>query len=251
MKYTIIILSLLFSLTLSASVSILSDLDDTIKITQASGDPADILGDKAYTGMPEFYAAATNYSKELHILSASPSFIRSRIQNVLSRHKISYKSLVLRDNILEDTLNYKVKNIQKILERTNEDFILIGDDIGEDPEAYAEIKRLYPDRILAVYIHSVNGRNHRTAAFSYWTSFDLSLMEYLEGRMSPRAVDAIGAKLWAEANMELIFPKEAQCPKTYLVWEWQLRTAFQQQANSLINKFLNFCQARQSTIIHQ
>jgi phosphatidate phosphatase APP1 len=35
-------------------------------------------------------------------------------------------------------------------------FILIGDSGQEDPEIYSEVVKLYPDRVLAIYIRNVS-----------------------------------------------------------------------------------------------
>lgn len=246
-----LLLVILFALTLSAqaAVSIISDLDDTIKITSGSGDPRDYLGDKVYTGMPDFFKAAKAYSNSLYILSASPTLMGPLIKKALKKHGVEYKSLILRANIREEKFTYKVKKIKEIMDANSDDFILVGDDLGQDPEAYAEIKRLYPSRILGTYIHAVNGRAISSDAVLYWTSFDLFLREHIAGRMDPKDIDLIATKLTTEINMDLIFPKKAQCPKTPMVYAWQLQTPFQQEALDLGYKFVKFCLVNRSVNI--
>lgn len=248
MKIHALILSLFLSLQVTAGTSILSDLDDTIKITQA-GEASDILGSDVFLGITEFFKGARNYSNELHILSASPSVLRSKIQRTLSKHAIQYKTLTLRSNVFENKLDYKVKAIVGLMEKSQDDFIFLGDDLGQDPEVYAEIKARYPSRVLAVYIHVINGRPIHTDAELYWTSFDLFLREFIAGRMSAGWVEMMATK-FLEANskdqMELIFPEKAQCPTTSAVWEWQMATVYQPEAFELASKLVQFCQQRQS-----
>lgn len=249
MKNLLCIVFFIFSFSALAQISILSDLDDTIKITEAGGNPTDIIGDDLYTGMPEFFNGAKSYSNSLYILSASPTFMSPIIKNTLKKRGIEYKTLILRGNLTEGKLPYKVRKIKEILDSTSDDFVLIGDDLGQDPEAYAEINKLYPGRILAMYIHVVNGRPITKDVTTYWTSFDLFLRESIAGRMDVRAVERGISVLQNEKELELIFPKKAQCPKTPTVYSWQIQSSYQQEALKLTYKFVKFCLQRQSVNI--
>jgi hypothetical protein len=226
------------------SITILSDLDDTIKITQGRGRPTDFLGDDVYTGMPEFFKESRKYAGSLYILSASPSLLQNKIKSTLQKKKINYQGLILRKNVSEDKFSYKVRAIKKIMNSSTDDFIFLGDDLGKDPEVYTEISRLYPGRVLGVYIHIVNGRPLKGELIPYWTSFDLFLREFESYRMSSLAVEKIIDTLMKDKNPHLIFPKKAQCPTSSNVWEWQMRTIFMSEAQALIKKFIGFCQLR-------
>ncbi len=250
MKNIIFSLFVLGSFSLNASVAILSDLDDTIKITEAGGNPTDIIGDDVYTGMPEFFEGARGYAPDLYILSASPSFMRGKIEETLSKRRIKYRGLILRKNIFEDKLEYKVREIRRIMDSTSEDFVFIGDDLGKDPEVYAEIKRLYPARVLGSYIHVVNGRRFPADSnVPYFTSFDLALREHLASRIDATVIERIAQRLLGERDLAMIFPTKAQCPSDATVWDWQTRTVFQREAMDLAARFVRFCQARRSDII--
>lgn len=238
---------ILFSLSISsfAGISILSDLDDTIKITQA-GQASDILGDDIYLGMNDFFNGAKSYSDSLHILSASPGILRSHIAKTLKNSNIEYDSLILRKNVFGDKFTYKVRIIENLMDSNKDDFILIGDDLGKDPEVYVEIEKRYPGRILATYIHVVNGREIPQNVTPYWTSFDLVLREFIAGRMNADLVEPLANKFMKEESLEFVFPKKAECPDSSQTWNWQIQTVFQQEANDLIRKFVSFCQQRQS-----
>lgn len=243
-----LILSLFLSFNLFADVSIITDFDDTIKITEGSGDITDYLDDDIYTGMPEIFSGTRTYAKSLYVLTASPSVIKARVRQILSRNKIFYKELVLRSNLREGKFEYKVKAITKILKASQDDFILIGDDVGKDPEVFSEIQRLFPDRILNSYVHVVKARTIPMDVTPYWTSFDLALREHLEGRMNEGWVEKIWNKLMLEPKFKYIFPKKADCPTSTDVWEWQMTTVFQPEAFSLGEKLSALCLARQSVI---
>lgn len=243
MKTFIIFLSLLFSSILKAQITIVSDLDDTIKITQASGEISDYLGSDVYTGMPEFFKAAKSYSQSLHVLSASPSVLKPKIECTLDYYGIDYKSLILRRNVSEKKFNYKFRKIKQLIENSTDDFLFIGDDIGKDPEVYTAIRDSYPDRVIGIYIHVVNGRPLE-GVIPYWTSFDLAMREYMSYRMPPQKVEEIASKLLAEQNLLYVFPLKAQCPTDGIPWGWQTRTIFMKEAFELMKRYVNFCKVR-------
>lgn len=245
MKTLFIFISLFLSFQLAASVLVISDLDDTIKITEAGG-PEDFIGDKVYTGMPEFLREVKEYAPRLFILSASPSLLRKKIERTLRKRGIGYEELILRKNIFEDKFSYKVRKIKKILDSSSEDVLLIGDDLGKDPEVFLEIQRLYPARVLGSYIHVVNKRKIPIGSVTYWTSFDLALREFSSYRLTVDSVERIFERLVMETDLELIFPRKADCPTLAATWEWQTQTIFIEDALRLSQRLTYFCQARQS-----
>ena len=249
------ILSLLVLLSLNsvfAGITIVSDLDDTIKITN-SGTQVDrainaLFTKHVFTGIPEFYQGAKFYADELHIVSASPTLLRGLILADLKKKNIEINSLTLKNLSSRETkLEYKVKAIQQLIENSSDDFVMIGDDVGQDPEVYDALLKHYPNRVLATYIHVITGRKIPESSVPYYTTFDLFLREYLAGRMQKAAVEKGVAALKDEQNMELIFPHFAQCPKTPAVWLWQAPTVFVADALSLTAKFNRHCLARHSS----
>lgn len=246
MKKLIFLISFVLSFQAFAGISIISDLDDTIKITQASGNPTDYVDDDVYTGMPELLMGAKDYTNELYIVTASPSFMRPKIRSGLRKRKISYKELITRANLTENKLSYKVKAFRRIMDASTDDFIFLGDDVGQDPEVFTEIKRLYPGRVVASYVHVVTNRPALSGMVSYWTSFDVALRELVDGRMSPGWVELISEKLMLEPKFRYIFPRKANCPTTETPWEWQYQTAYQPEAFRLVERITSLCLARQS-----
>lgn len=54
----------------------------------------------------------------------------------------------------------KVADISAIMDATGaQQFVLFGDSSHRDPEAYREIRSLYPERVLSIVIHRVNNPN--------------------------------------------------------------------------------------------
>ncbi|HXH31207.1 MAG TPA: phosphatase domain-containing protein [Bacteriovoracaceae bacterium] len=251
-KYILSLLVLISLSSVEASISIVSDLDDTIKITN-SGQQVDrtinaFFTGQVFTGIPEFYQGTRAYAGAVHVVSASPTVLRSKILTTLHKKNIKIDSLTLKSLVSRETkLVYKVKAITKIMEASSDDFILIGDDVGQDPEVYDALLQLYPNRILGSYIHVINGRKIPESSVPYYSTFDLLLREYAAGRMAKEAVEKGVELLKKESKMELIFPFFAQCPKTPAVWLWQVPTVFVTDALALTAKFNLHCLARRSS----
>ena len=154
--------------------AVVSDVDDTIKITQTS-DPIGILRstflDKPtpITGMPELYKFLHTYlpsTSPWFYLSASPY----NLYPFLSQFRDQYfppGQLILRDaswmsipgllsNLTLRTEEYKTDRIEKLhtwLPRRK--MILIGDSTQSDPEAYGDICRAFPGWVKLVLIRKV------------------------------------------------------------------------------------------------
>ncbi|KAJ0108361.1 ctin filament organization protein app1 [Diaporthe amygdali] len=154
--------------------AVISDVDDTIKITQTS-DPIGILRStfvnkpEPVAGMPELYKFIQS-----EITSASPWFYLSaspyNLYPFLRGFRDAYYphgQLLLRDaswmsipgllsNLTLGTEGYKVDRMKKIHSwLPNKKVICIGDSTQSDPESYGEIYRTHPEWVKAIYIRKV------------------------------------------------------------------------------------------------
>ncbi len=246
-------LALFISVQSFAGIQIISDLDDTIKITN-SGDEVDGAINAAFTsytftGISEFFEASDYYSNELHILSASPGVLRAKILATLKKNQIQITSLILKNPLKgQSKLDYKVEQMKKLIEKTSDDFILIGDDVGQDPEAYEKISEMFPGRVLRSYIHMIKGRKIPATAIKYWTSFDLFMQEFMAKRMSTSWVEKASEMIVQESKMKMVFPDFAVCPTEASLWQWQTETIFITEARKAIQKIVTYCKARNSSI---
>ena len=221
------------------SFSIISDFDETIKITQSGKNPIDLWGDSLFSGMIQFFQESSIEVQDLYVLSASPHFLKAHIDFLLK--DINPREIILRKNVLESKFSYKLRNILRILNSTSENYILLGDDLGQDPEVYAHVRNLFPERILAIYIRPVQGRHLPPGLLSFYTAFDLALKEYEFQRMNFQSVEALYFHLMDEDQMDLIFPPRAVCPKVEEEWKWQYETDFSQKAKSLGKRLTKYC----------
>lgn len=153
--------------------AIISDIDDTIKVTQTPS-PTGILQStfadvpKTTTGMPEFYKGLdeTFKSPAWFYLSASPynlyPFLHEFIKNnyppgtIILRDASWMNFAGLLQSFTQGVQEYKTDRVAKIQSwLPKRKFICIGDSTQSDPEAYAQMYTKYPDWIKAIYIRKV------------------------------------------------------------------------------------------------
>ncbi|MES2527997.1 MAG: phosphatase domain-containing protein [Bdellovibrionota bacterium] len=243
---TLLTLALLFSFNSFAGITVISDLDDTIKITDAGnlGNATfnGVFTEKVFTGMPEFLKMARKYSDALHVVSAGPKLIKTRVSSLLKKHQIQHEGIHMRAIPgKEGKLEFKVRIILDIMSKTENDIILMGDDVDLDPEVYTEVMNKHPERILGAYIHTVKNREISEKFTRYYTSLDLALQENIAGRLDNDSVSAVIEPMLKETKLSRIIPKFADCPTTSVVWEWQVSTMFSAEALEITRKLNEFC----------
>lgn len=150
---------------------VISDVDDTIKVTQTTN-PVGILK-TTFADEPEPIAGMSELYKVIHdqfqnpawfYLSASPYNLYPFLHQFIHDH-YQPGCLILRDNswmflggllqsLTQGTQAYKTDRIDKIHRwLPKRKFICIGDSTQADPESYAEMYRRYPNGwIRAIYI---------------------------------------------------------------------------------------------------
>ncbi|CAJ2510642.1 Uu.00g062670.m01.CDS01 [Anthostomella pinea] len=154
--------------------SVISDIDDTIKVTQTS-DPIGILRTTFFdtpqviAGMPELYRYIQSLIKDTSpwfYLSASPYNLYPFLRDFRQRN-YPHGTIVLRDSSLMSipgllttltlgTEDYKVDRMEKINSwLPKRKMICIGDSTQSDPEAYGEVYRKYPNWVKVILIRKV------------------------------------------------------------------------------------------------
>ncbi len=241
-----LILGLLVSFNSFAGVAIISDLDDTIKITHvarpSSAVARGIFRKQIFTGMSEFLAETRSYSSELHVLTASPSIIKYSVRRTLNRNHIKHDSIAFKNPFKrEGKIEFKVGKIREIMDKSDHDFIFMGDDVDKDPEVFQEVQKLYPTRVLATYVHSVRGRPIPAGSTVYYTSADLALHEMLAGRMDEASAEKVLDTILTEDELHHVIPYFASCPKENTVWKWQLATSLSEKALQNIERLNKYC----------
>jgi phosphatidate phosphatase APP1 len=152
-------------------ISVISDIDDTVKITGV-GDKRALLRStfmeefKEVPGMAQMYQQwASDMDAKFHFVSSSPWQLWEELETFLSRvgfpmATFHLKPIRLKDrtllNLWKCPLETKIAVIESILESFPlRQFLLVGDTGEKDPEVYGEIARRYPNQIKGIYVRNV------------------------------------------------------------------------------------------------
>lgn len=154
--------------------AVISDVDDTIKVTMTS-DPIGILRSTfvatptPVAGMPDLYARIHQLltpHTPFFYLSASPYNLYPFLRNFRNQY-YPFGQLILRDaswmtipgllsNLTLGTQEYKVDRMRKIHGwLPKKKVICIGDSTQSDPEAYGDIARSFPGWVKVILIRKV------------------------------------------------------------------------------------------------
>ena len=155
-------------------LSVISDIDDTIKHSQVRDKQALLRNTflepfKPATGMAAFYRrlASAEPAAAFHYVSSSPHQLYPPLAEFISSSGFPAGSVHLRqiavlDEVFGDNqsrLN-KLSTIGAILAYfPGRQFILIGDSGEADPEIYGELARAHPGQIRAILIRDVTGQS--------------------------------------------------------------------------------------------
>jgi len=173
------------SLLGSAGVTVISDIDDTIKITNVRDRNATLRNTflepfRPVPGMADVYQAWVGRAKaDFCYVSASPwqlfqplaDFVRS---NGFPGGAFYLKQFRWKDeslfNLFESPEKYKPQVIEPLLRHfPNRHFVLVGDSGERDPEIYGALARNFPKQVTRIFIRDVS--NEPADAERYRTAF--------------------------------------------------------------------------------
>lgn len=153
-----------------AGLSVISDIDDTIKHSQV-GDHKALLANtflrqfKPVPGMPELYRRCAEQGIAFHYVSGSPWQLYLPLSEFIEAERFPKGSFHLKHfrlkdrsmvGLLQSQEAHKLGAIEPILATyPHRRFILIGDSGEQDPEIYATVGHKYPDQIAAIFIRNV------------------------------------------------------------------------------------------------
>lgn len=196
---------------------VISDIDDTIKITHVLSHLAVLkytfaLPPAPVPGMPEFYSNVLHPTLNNPVwfyLSASPYNLYPFIAGFLDDYRFPKGTTILRDlswqdlqefiyiSLTVDTAKYKLDRLHKIHEWfPKRKMVLIGDSTQSDPEVYGAVARKWEHWVGAVYIRLVKGVDEEREK-------KLNCRERFE-----KAFEGVNRKLWVTFDdvEELIRP---------------------------------------------
>jgi hypothetical protein len=156
-----------------AGITVISDIDDTIKVTQVHDRKATLRNTflnpfQPVPGMAEVYRAwAERPAAQFCYVSASPwqlflplsEFVRS---NGFPAGMFYLKNFRLKDesvfSLFQNPEKYKPVVIEPLLKQfPQRQFVLVGDSGERDPEIYGRLARQYPGQVIRIFIRNVSG----------------------------------------------------------------------------------------------
>ncbi|KAI8971892.1 hypothetical protein BDF20DRAFT_887072 [Mycotypha africana] len=153
-------------------ISVISDIDDTIKITEILSGARTVLSKTFFEtpldvpGMADVYMAWYTQGAAFHYVSNSPFQLMPMLENFLSDNQFPPGSVHLRDDgklisrLVETPGQAKHNTIKKIMmDFPLRQFILIGDSGEIDLEVYTRIALEHPEQVLKIYIRDVTTPN--------------------------------------------------------------------------------------------
>lgn len=158
-------------------VSIISDVDDTIKHSNVPN-RHDLFRNTftrtfvPVTGMPELYQQCALAGAAFHFVSGSPWQLYEPLRDFMQQEGYPAGSIHLKRFRIRDSARkirrspqktYKRSAIEPILDAfPKRQFVLIGDSGEQDPEIYAGLMRERPDQIAGVFIRAVREETRYT-----------------------------------------------------------------------------------------
>jgi phosphatidate phosphatase APP1 len=157
-------------------VSVISDIDDTVKITNVSH-RRELLANTflrefaAVPGMADLYRRLEEAGSAFHYVSASPWQLARSLDGFfqavgLPQGSMHLKLFRLKDSTPLGRFPSRKRSKKRAIERILADFprrrfILVGDSGERDPEVYVSVARRHPDQVALVAIRQVDGKPPR------------------------------------------------------------------------------------------
>ena len=226
MRLTFLSLStfLLISFNLaSARTIVISDIDDTIKMTGVLNNKISVgfygvFGKRAFAGMSELYNEFHAKGLGIHYVSGSPQMIDCRIEDFLNERDFPQgDQRFLKDKISSDTYKFKMESIRNVIEKENPtSVILIGDDTEHDPDIYHDISKEYPEKISAIYIRAVRNAElpKNPLIKNFFSSVEIAANEIIRGELDYTGLDNVTHGFVKQTKDSGIQLEDFYCPKS-------------------------------------
>jgi phosphatidate phosphatase APP1 len=200
-----------------ASFLLVSDFDDTLKITHTTNRLRTVLrglfAKQVYAGMPELYQEWIG-ERPFVLISSSPRAIQGKIGRFLDRHAFPAREIWLRDWLRQkDVRRYKHDALRNLEARPEKGFIFVGDDAEFDPEVFVSFRDANPDRTLAIYIRRVRGRPLPDGVVPFHSAFEIALAELAHRRLKLSQVARIGKAVAENPDLDHVVPYFAAAPE--------------------------------------
>ncbi len=158
-------------------VSIISDVDDTIKHSNV-GNRSDLFRNtftKTFVpvpGMPELYRDCAAAGAVFHFVSGSPWQLYEPLHEFCRAEGYPFGSFHLKRFRFREAARKLRRSPQKTYKRAtiepilaafpNRKFVLIGDSGEQDPEIYGQLSREFPHQIIGMFIRAIRGETRES-----------------------------------------------------------------------------------------
>lgn len=151
-------------------VRVISDIDDTIKVSQVRDKPALLINTfcrpfQPVPGMADMYRAWEESGARFHYVSGSPWQLYLPLAEFVRDHNFpagSFHMKLFRPtdrsamNLFDSQIEYKRGEIVSLFEKFPRDhFLLVGDSGEQDATIYAELAREHPRQVSRILIRNV------------------------------------------------------------------------------------------------
>lgn len=181
--------------TESQGVSLISDVDDTIKHSAIASGVKEIfkntfvreLGDLTIKGVKEWYSKIASMDVKMHYVSNSPWQLYPLLKSYFSLAGLPPGSFHLKEysgmlqGIFEPAAERKRGSLDRIMnDFPDRKFILVGDSGEADLEVYTDVVIAHPGRVLGIFIRDVTTPQQR----GFFDQSAIPLPDQVSGRMS-------------------------------------------------------------------
>jgi hypothetical protein len=201
-----------------AKYLLVSDIDDTIKITNVlDKDEAlknGLFGHRVFLGMSELYQELAHSSGFVY-MSGSPPFLEHSLQDMLIKeHHFPDGRFELRDWITEDIYKFKTAGFAELAKTCDLPFIALGDDTERDFDVLSEFRKMHGEqKLVGAYIHRVTGRQIPSNVTPYHVAYEVALAELEAGRLTADQALRVGNAMLKANKPEEAIPSFAECPE--------------------------------------
>ncbi len=235
MKNITLALFLLIPQLAFSKVLLVSDMDDTIKVSHVLDVDSAVANARqtknAFMGMPELYQSMAKIpdATEFHYLSSAPRKLMLYLHHFfLWQNDFPSGKLVLNNKLIDS--QHKINSLRKMIAELNPTkMILIGDNGERDAEVYAQIRKEFPHIGGETYIHIAyslegfeknNGKKLQEGQIPWATSIDLAFDLLKKGYITEadykRLVESVEARALAEdpyieRRQQMMFPAWFDC----------------------------------------
>jgi len=216
-------LILIFSLftgsyTFATTFQVVSDFDDTIKVTNVGSRKAAVcstlLNSKVFTGIAPLFQKFKAKGAPVSLVSGGVIHWQFLMYDDLHKNNIPYDQIFMKGFLSESTLPFKYSKLVQLLSKHRLPMVLIGDDTQYDPDAYSQFRHEYPNYFLASYIRNVTGRPLPPHMRRFYTPYEIAVYEHLDGRLGFHDVEDVAQSILTTADRKTLFPHFVNCPKT-------------------------------------